>query len=139
MIRILLKIKKIPSIGRFASTLLINYYCWLVLTFGIFLQADKRPIIAPYNVCAAEWLDGSSRYSLQYGSGKGWKSKDEFLAARYLAIWWKKTAAKPHLAKSSCINGEIWLRLLLFSPSSRAIRETVCGILEHLCKVRFTF
>ena len=90
----------------------------------------------PRDVNAVKWLNGSSQYTLAYWRAKNpVPSRDEYLAEKYGGTWLRKLKVQKKPDKELGITGETWLRLLLFAPSSRAIRETVCGILENLCQV----
>eukprot|EP00794_Sanderia_malayensis_P006454 gene6454-7186_t len=98
-------------------------------------KAVKRSDVAAQGINALKWLK-SSKYSLQYWRARNKEpTRSEYLAEKYASIWMSKVQAKSLEPRHDGMNGEKWLRLLLFSPSSRAIRETVCGILENLSKV----
>ena len=83
-----------------------------------------------------KWLDGGSRYTLEYWRSKNPNpTKEDSLAEKYAGIWLHKVEARKKQRKPCEVSSQNWLRLLLFAPSSRAVRETVCGVLENLCKV----
>ena len=91
------------------------------------------------DVNAVKWLDGRSKYTFKYWRAKNPKpTRSQYLAEKYAGIWLRKMEEKQKPLKVRDITGEAWLRLLLFAPSSRAVRETVCGILENLCQVWYT-
>jgi len=100
------------------------------------LQGEKESHEAPPHVNAVKWLEGDPKYAL-----KCWKSRnpdptrEESIAEKYATIWLRKVGAGKRRQKLCEISSENWLRQLLFAPSSRAVRETVCGVLGNLCKV----
>eukprot|EP00795_Rhopilema_esculentum_P010771 gene10771-19563_t len=99
-------------------------------------KGTKDGAVKLRDVNAVKWLNGSSQHTLAYWRAKNpVPSRDEYLAEKYGGIWLRKLKVQKKPDKEIGITGEAWLRLLLFAPSSRAIRETVCGILENLCQV----
>ena len=100
------------------------------------MQGEKESHEAPPRVNAVKWLEGDPKYAL-----KCWKSRnpdptrEESIAEKYATIWLRKVGAGKRRQKLCEISSENWLRQLLFAPSSRAVRETVCGVLGNLCKV----
>ena len=100
------------------------------------LQGDKEHQVALPGVNAVNWLEGGSRYTLKYWRSKNpTPTREESIAEKYAGIWLRKVETSRKQRKPRDLSNQDWLRLLLFAPSSRAVRETVCGVLENLCKV----
>lgn len=62
-------------------------------------------------------------------------TREEYLAEKCAGIWLRRVEEVRLQPRYQKLSGENWLRLLLFAPSSKAVRETICGILENICKV----
>jgi len=92
-----------------------------------------------------QWLGGSSAESFQL-----WKSRDkaaskvagneEYLMRKYANIWLRK-CGKLHV-DDRCREEDInitsisgWLKVLMFSPSSRQTRSLICSVLDYLAQV----
>ena len=93
---------------------------------------------------AADWLNGSPECSYtKWLSRTGGTSRELYLTKKYSSIWrrklkGKKTKRRDH-GQENGEDEDNWLRLLLFTPSSKAVRQTTCSILENLCQVMFLF
>ena len=100
------------------------------------MQGEKESQGAPPRVNAVKWLEGDPKYALTCCKSKNPDpTREESIAEKYATIWLHKVGAGKRRQKLREISSENWLRQLLFAPSSRAVRETVCGVLGNLCKV----
>lgn len=102
----------------------------------------NKPTLSPPPVSALKWLQESASSSFE-----AWKMtshvndvelRKSYLMKKYGMTWLYNAGLRKKQPVASvrsvfAMNG--WLRLLLFMPSSRAMRQIVCTVLETLAEV----
>ena len=89
------------------------------------------------------WLSGQCKHEtfelwkMQNSSNS--KDKERYLMQKYAGIWMSKCAQKKKGFEEKTERADFsvnsWLKLLVFSPSSRQTRSLICSILDHLAQV----
>jgi len=89
------------------------------------------------------WLSGQCKHETfelwKMQNSSQTKHKERYLMQKYAGIWMTKCAQKKEGFEEKVENGDFsvdgWLKLLVFSPTSRQTRSLICSILDHLAQM----
>ena len=84
------------------------------------------------------WKEQKSNHSTTKQIG----SREEFLMRKYSGKWVAECTARSKESPSNdvdIISIDGWLKMLVFSPSSRQARSLICSVLDHLAQVSILY